>query len=1125
MKKILLPTLGILPKIGKEFVSNLKFTLLAIFVLCLHLSLSAKAYSQKEIKKELNFKRIKFKEALIKIESVSEFKFFYNSDKIPTESWVSLQAPAHTAIGAILTKLLDPLDVTFEELSGNVIALSTRDNLIGNNKLAPITGIVKDEKGETIPGVTIKVKGSTIGTLTNSNGEFKINAPEYSTLVFSYLGFENLEVKVNQEVELNIILKESSNALKEVVVVGYGKQAKALTTSSISTLNGNDIVRSPVGNINNSIAGRVSGVLTFQSSGEPGADASSIRVRGVGTNGSSNDALTIVDGIQRPFSQLNPEEIETITILKDAAAIAPYGLAGANGVVLVTTKRGKAGKVSLNFDTWYGVQQPTRFPDYLNSYDYASTLNIASANAGLPAPYSDEVLQKYKDHSDPDHYPDHDWLREVIDFAAPMTSQHLTFTGGSEKVRFFSSLGNLYQQGSVDAINYSRYNFATNVDVNATNSTIISFDIKGSLEVTKNPGSTTGTQIYTSVTKNAPLLNTPLKFSNGLPGNSLLPSINESGYNRNNTNILFTQLSIKQDLKFIQGLSLKGVAAYDKNYRKNKQWQIPYSFYSLNAADEFIATTAGVASTRLTQGFNENVNITLQAYLDYKRTFGKHDVSALVVAEQRNGDSTSFSASRINYQVPLDEISQGSSNKNDFGNEGTSSKSKQLGFVYRLSYAFNQKYLAEFSGRYDGHYFFAPGKRFAFFPAASFGWRLSEESFIKDNISWINNLKLRTSFGKSGNLAGSPFQYLNSYGLNSSYVFGGSNPTQVSGIFERSEPNINITWETAKKLDIGFEASLFNRTLNIEADWFKERRSDMLVAPTALLPVEYGIGVSQVNGGVMDNQGFDFSVNTNHTFENKLTLNAGVNFSYAKNKLVQIYENGSTFDNVNRRITGRPLGTQYGYQSTGYFQTQEEIDAAPKQNFSALKPGDIRYADLNNDGVINEDDQTVIGNPAFPQIIYGLTFNASFKGFDLGMLWQGAAQSSFQLTNEASNPFFNGAKIFREQLDYWTPENRNAAYPIILPSPSSNSQVVSSFWQRDGKYLRLKNIELGYNLPKLLMQKLSIGGIRIYASGQNLLTFTGEKYLDPEIGASGASKRARYYFQQKVFSFGINANF
>lgn len=1082
------------------------------------------------------------------IEKQSKCKFFYDAGQLDVMTPVTLHVKRESLYN-ILLQLSDRMNLDFKQI-GNYFSVRTlKQRTIEETNLAPsgssslvsseykpitvkqvtdlftniiVHGIVSDENGNPLIGVTVEVKGSGQGTTTDKKGNFTINTTDLNAiLVFSYVGYESKEIEIKGRSNIDVLLTPIIGGMSEVVVVGYGKQKRSRLTSAVSTLEGNAITGNPVANINNSVAGRISGVLTFQSSGEPGSDAANIRVRGIGTIGSNSQALTIVDGVPRNISQLSPNEIESITVLKDAAAIAPYGLAGANGVILVTTKRGKEGKIALAYNGWYGIQRPTRYPHYLNAYGYATAYNVARKNAGLSPRYSDDELQKYKDRSDLDHFPDNDWVKEVIDFNAPMTSHNLTFSGGSEKIRFFSSLGYLYQQGSVNVINYSRFNLASNVDINATKTTLISLDIKASLEVSKNPGSTTGTGIYTQVTKNPPLLSTPLSFTNGLPGFTLLPSIYNSGYNKDYDNTYFSQLSIEQKIPFLRGLSLKGVVAYDKSYLINKQWQTPYVYYKLNSSDEFDEVKAGVTSPRLNEGFNQRINTTLQGYLTYENSFGNHGINILAVAEERMGDRTGFTASRINYQVNLDELDLGSASKKDLDNGGSSSSSKQIGFVYRASYNYSQKYMVEFSGRYDGHYYFAPGRRFAFFPAVSVGWRLSDEPFIKNNVAWLSNLKLRGSYGKSGNLAGGPFQYLSSYGLRAGYIFGGN---QVQGAFERSEPNPYITWETAKKFDIGLDGSILGGRLGFEFDVFKERRSDMLVPPTTTVPIEYGIGLAQVNGGVMENKGFDLSLTSYNSFHNGLKLDVGVTVSYAKNKLINIIEGDDTYNNSNRRRTGRPLDTQFGLKALGLFNSQEEIDGWAKQ-FGKLQPGDIKYEDINHDGLINNEDEVVIGDPAFPQLIFGFTGNLTWKGFNINMLWQGAAKSSFLLTNEAANPFFNGAKIFEEQLDYWTPENKDAKYPVIMPAPTPNNSQVSSWWIRNGHYLRLKNLEVGYSVPARLIQKINLKSIRIFVAGQNILTFSTEKYLDPEIGISGGSKRARYYFQQKVYTVGLNVNF
>lgn len=1000
-----------------------------------------------------------------------------------------------------------------------------------------VSGAVSDSNNVPLSGVSVKVKGGMQGTSTDAEGKFSLSftANKNPLLIVSYVGFETKEIPVANSQTLNIILKQEGGTLGDVVIVGYGKQKKATVTAAISSVDGDALVKAPVANISNSLGGRVSGIISRQSTGEPGEDNDRIQIRGIGTTGSS-DPLVIVNGIPRPYSQLDPNDIETVTVLKDAAAVAPYGLAGANGVILVTTKRGKEGKFSLNYDGFYGFQKPTNMPEFLNAYDYARLLSEANVNIGNAPTYTEEQLQKFKDGSDPDHYPNTDWVHEVLSNDAPITRHSLSFSGGSQKIRIYSNIGYLYQEGVVPVVKFNRYNLTSSIDANVTATTTMSLDIQGMFSKQKNPGGNDGTAIFTNVTEYPPIL--PIRFSDGKAANALLPQIYESGYDNLMNNMFNAKLQIEQKLPFIQGLSLKGAFAYNKYYTFQKAWQLPVRFYSLNGNNEYVTQSAGPVNPTLTETFNEIQNIIVQGYITYDRTFGKHSIGALAVVETQKGLTNTFNASRINYSVPLDELSSGSSNKNDFNNGGASGQSAQTGLVYRVNYTYATKYLVELSGRYDGHYYFAPSERYAFFPAASLGWRLSEENFIKDNITWINNLKIRGSYGKSGNLAGGPFQYLPSYGLRNSYVFGGTSPVQVQGIYENTQANPNITWETANKADIGLDASLFRNKLTFSLDIFKERRSDMLIAPQAALPAEYGISISQVNAGIMENRGLDFSISTDQIFKNGMRLNAAFNFTYAQNKLIQTFESASTYNNSNRRQTGRPYNAQFGLEALGLYQV-DDFDAdgnlkqgLPVPSFGAVKPGDIKYADIAGtpgadgkptapDGKIDINDYNLIGDPLFPQIIYGLNLNFSWKGFDVSALLQGAAKASIYLSNEMAFPFFNGAKIFKQQADFWTPENTNAAYPRLTPTPTTNNTQPSSFWIKSGNYLRLKTAQVGYSLPASVLNNMHIASLRVYVSGQNLFTISKLKFLDPELG----NARARYYFQQRVLSFGLNVGF
>lgn len=1079
---------------------------------------------KKDFLEDFNFSAKQFNR---KVRIVSFFLFMLVSGAIATPGISDI---AKASANMKNENTADRTDATVG--SGGMILQSSNSQQPG--KL--ISGQVIDFSGSTLPGVSVVVKGTTIGTITDTEGKYSIEVPSQNAILqFSFIGYVSQSLAVKSRSVLNIRMDLDVKSLDEVVVIGYGTQKKVVTTSSVATIKGTELVSSPVANISNSLVGRVSGLLSFQGSGEPGADAATLRVRGIGTTGNAN-ALVIIDGIPRSLSDVDPNEVETITVLKDAAAVAPYGLGGANGVILITTKRGKEGEISINYKGFFGVQQPTNLPQMLDSYNYANQLNIANVNVGGTAPYSVDQLQKYKDGSDPDHYPNTDWERRILNFQAPISRHTVSFTGGTKKIRYYSNLGYLNQEGVVSTIGVKQYNVLLNIDADVTNTTTVSLDLNGTQNKSKNPSGASGTGIFTDVTEIPPIL--PLEYANGMPAHAMLPNIYESGYSNSDANTFNMKLQLEQKISFIPGLKLKGVFNYTKGETFDKTWTLPRTFYKLDATDQYIAQPAGPVSPTLSESLNLVQSNIIQGFITYDRSFGKHTISALGVYEGRSGNSDNMTASRVNYELLLDELSYGSSDKNNLNNGGSSGKNAQIGWVYRLNYSYASKYFIESSGRYDGHYYFAPGKRFSFFPSVSVGWRISEEKFFKDKFTWIENLKLRGSYGKSGNLAGSAFQYLTAYLTRASYIFGGTSPAQVTGVYESAQSNPNITWETANKANVGLDLLVKKGILDFTIDLFKERRSNMLLSPGTTVPAEYGIGLSQVNAGIMENRGVDLSIGTKQNLFKDFYLNAVFNFSYAKNKLIQTYETAATYNNPNRRQTGRSLNTQFGLQSLGLYQVDDFTTTGtlatglPVPSYGVVKPGDIRYADLAGppgtdgkitgpDGKIDINDYTVIGNPLFPQMIYALNLNISYKGFDLSSLWQGAGLDNVYLGSELASPFFNGAGMSKAQLDYWTTENTNATYPRLTPTPITNNQQTSSFWVRDGKYLRLKTLELGYTLPSALINKIKMRSLRFFVSGQNLLTFCKLKDIDPEL----ANNRVRYYVQQKVFACGISVGF
>lgn len=1008
-----------------------------------------------------------------------------------------------------------------------------------------VSGKVSDDKGQGLSNVSVIVKRSTSGVTTDASGAFSIQVPSENTiLVFSSTGYQPKEISVGANRDIQVLLLALDTRLDSVVVVAYGTQRKSSLTASISTIKGSDIASQPVANITNSLAGRAAGIIAMQGTGEPGFDGSNIIIRGISTTGSTQP-LVIVDGVPRNYSQIDPNSIASIAVLKDAAAVAPYGMAGANGVILITTKRGRAGSSSLSYNGYVGWQNPTRLTEFVDAHQYATMRNVANANVGAAPVYSEYDLQKFKDGSDPDGHPNHNVLEELISRNTMITSHNLSLSGGSDRVRYYTGIGYLKQEGMWGRASYNQYNLIGNLDVQATKTTKVSLSMNGRVEDRNQAAVNTGFIFYQAFRTPAVA---PLTFSNGLWGSYIgrtaYGNLHHSGWAKTTGYTLLNQFSIEQQLP-IKGLSVKAAVSYDFNpfsptnannpgsgiVSLGKVWTTPIPFYSVDTTktpyEYNLAGNDGPARPAYTQYYNQSQAFTYQGFINYNNKFGKSDLGVLIVLEARNTKASVFGAGRSNYNVSVPELNNGSSSATDISNYGYSTEAKQKSALYRLSYVFDNKYLFEASGRYDGNYYFAPGKRFGFFPAFSAGWRLSEENFMK-GVNWITNLKLRASYGESGALAGSPFQYLSSYTLygNSAIINGSA----VQGLYENSEPNISITWERAKKTNIGLEATLWNGLLTIEADYFQEKRDNMLFAPNVVVPAEYGIGLSQINSGKMSNHGFELTLGSSYALSKDLRVGLTGNITYAKNKLERVFETPSTYNNPNRRRTGRALNTVFGYRALGYFQVSDDKDGdgiieaseyPVNQPFGQIRPGDLKYDDVNGDGIITPDDEVEIGKSAVPQIIYGFSPSISYKGFDLSLLFQGAAGRHFYLTATAAWPFVNGASATTENLDYWTTENTNAKNPRLTPTPTANNTANSSWWIRDGSYLRLKTGEIGYTFSNRIAKKALMQSARVFVSGQNLLTWSPIKNFDPEVSVANGE----YYPQQKVVTVGLNINF
>ena len=1120
--------------------------LTVFFLLVALIQVSASVYSQ-QTKLSISLKNATVREVLRTIEDQSEFFFLYKNENIDVNRIVNVDIK-EKSVESLLDQVFKGTTVSYEVVNRQIVLIDKqKGNLFSEvQQQKSVSGKVTDSSGSPLPGVSVVVKGTTTGTITDANGNYSItNVPANATLQFSFVGMKGQEIAVTDKTSINVTMIEDAVGIDEVVAVGYGTQKRGSVTSSVSSIKGDLLERQPVASLSNSIAGRTSGIIATQSSGEPGSDGSNILIRGISTIGNSQP-LVIVDGVPRNYSQLDPNSIASISILKDAAAVAPYGMAGANGVILVTTKTGTSGAPQLTYNSYYGWQNPTTLTKFVNSYEYATLMNAAKDNEGASHVYSETDLQKFKDHSSPDTHPDHDVLKELITPNAMITNQNLTLSGGTEKFKYYAALGYLSQQGMWGPSKFKRYNIISNLDIQATKNTKVSLSINGRVE-DRNAPAVSSNGIFYQAFRTPPVA--PVTFSNGLPGGwiggSVYGNIFNSGYNKSVGYTLLNQLSVEQQLPFVKGLSAKAVVSYDYNpgdqnnpgggiMSFNRKWATPIPFYTVNTSTNPytypLAGNGGPVKPQLYQDFAMGQAFTYQAYLNYQRTFGNHDIKGLIVLESRNTKFSQFGGSRLNYDVLVPELNNGSSASVDINNYGFSTEGRQKSGLYRLSYAYAGKYMFEAAGRYDGNYYFAPGKRFGFFPAFSAGWRISEEQFMKDNFSWITNFKIRGSYGESGALAGSPFQYLRSYSLYSGASVLAGNPT--TGMVENSEPNINITWERAKKTDIGFEATFWNGLLTAEADYFMEKRNNMLASPNIVVPIEYGVGISQENAASMSNKGFEFALGSSHKFSDDLVVSLNVNATFTKNKFEQIFENTVTYNNPNRRVTGRSLGTQFGWNAIGFFKPEDfnqdgSLKAGiPVQSWGRVYAGDIKYEDTwgpngKPDGKIDENDIVPIGKSFVPEIIYGFTPSISYKGFDLNILFQGAANRDYYITGAGAWPFYSSSSATRDNLDYWTPTNQGAKNPRITSSPAPNNMISSSFWVRNGAYLRLKTGQLGYTLPAAVVERIKVKSLRVYVSGQNLITWSPIKNFDPEVSDS----QGMYYPQQKVVSVGLNVTF
>ncbi len=995
-----------------------------------------------------------------------------------------------------------------------------------------ITGQVLDEEKLPLPGATIMVKGKMIGTISDMDGNYTLNVADArdGILVFSCVGFSPKEVAIEGRSNINVTMEAKAESLNEVVVVGYGSQKKISVTGALTTVKGDALAKSPSANLAQTIVGRTSGVLAQQNSGQPGNDAVSIRIRGFSTFNSNSEPLVLVDGIERPFNSINAEEVDNITVLKDASTTAVYGIRGANGVILVTTKRGITGKPQISFSSNFALQTPTRLPKFANAYDYAFLYNEALLNDN-PNLTPDQLLFKeadfikYKDGSDPIFHPDIDWFDFMMKKTAPQSKSTLTINGGGKLAKYFISLGYMDQGGLWKEFNeqfgysnnttYKRYNFRSSIDFNITKSTVFGLSLGGYSD-----------KYHTATNPFGGIQNTPSGITPGLVGdkiivNSTITGRNplvpiSEGYDERFVNQFNLTADLNQKLDMIlEGLSFRSKIGYDSDYRTLIGKNVTRTTYA-----PILTTIDGVESVVYrpledqaisgvsTQSFDSrSKRIYFEAALQYNHAFKKHNVGGLILYNQNK----QFWPSSSSYSVEYPEVPIG-----------------YLGIVGRMTYNYDYRYLLEVSVGRNGSENFPAGKRYGTFPAISAGWNVTREPFVKNLLgeeSALSLLKLRVSYGETGNdklIDGSNvyqrFMYFPSeYTFINNRVPLGEEFKQYPGVVEGQLGNPDITWEKSIKQNYALEMAFFKDKLNLKFDYFIDYRNNILYQKPTIAHVAAAIQ-DVYNLAKVRNKGYEIELGWNNKIGD-INYYINGNFTFARNRLI---ENGTPESPQNQ--LGNSLNQTYGLTSLGFFNTQEEADAWPLQYASRSTPGDVRYEDTNKDGKVDQNDFVPIGYPTFPEINYGTTFGFSYKGLDFSVLFQGAGNVSRVLGGFMQRPANQyGATLAVVMQERWTVENAaNAIRPKLTATYGNASNYTNStLWMRDGSYLRLKNVEIGYKFENSFLKDAGISFVRLYFSGQNLLTWDKLKLVDPEQQASNSFA----YPQLQIFNAGFNIQF
>ena len=1087
-------------------------------------------------------KKVSLQEALKEINHIFGTNFVYDQDLLKGKTTAyDMQSIKNRPLEEVLKGVLYPNGLVFLYVKRNYYTIVPKERMRdqwnpamtgadsmalqmnpnstppGSTATRPLSGQVTDKDGNPVKQVTVAVKGAMTMAMTDQDGRFQMRVPDGKevSLDFSSVGYAPQEVSIKGSATINVIMVQSSANLQEVVVVGYGAEKKEDLTGAISTVKTEELNENHSSTaVSDMLAGRLPGLYVQKSDGTVGT-GSNLKIRGLSTFNNSNP-LIVVDGIPgRSIDDLNPTDIEAISVLKDASAIAVYGARAANGVLLITTRKGKSGKPVISFSSTVIDQTPTFMYKKVGSYDYASLQNEAYTNEGSYNPsfgmgFTPAQLDLYKNGTDPNHYPNTDWIKTMTESHIVQSSYNLSASGGGENMKYFLSAGYVTNGGYVPVEYYKRWNLRSSVEANITPNLKVNLNLGGVFSTTNGEG-VYGMNYVVGQAFSTPPIRVN-QFTNGFyayvpeqRGNSYIQSRGLTGFNTTYNNTLNSTLNLQWDLPWIKGLSVVGTGAYDKGYTFGKDFAKPYDQYAIDSFGNYTQIPAYPTAPYLTENFSQSTSLTLEGSLRYTRAFGANHISALLLYTQTKLTSDLLSASRQNFvSGTLPQLSLGDPSQSS--NSGSGTLSTRQGLVGRFSYDYDSRYLLEFNFRDDGSDIFPRGHRFGFFPAISGGWIISREPFFK--VKDLDFLKLRGSWGVLGNDQVAPYQFLTTYSLVGSqyggggYTFGGANPTFYQALQPGVLANPNFTWERAIMTDIGIEAHFKGDLITLEADYFHKRTKDILAVLSLQVPSVIGASLPNFNDATVDNSGFEIALGHRYHI-GKVAYYINGNLSFNHNKIVYYPESLST--PAWQKITGTSVGGFYnspytyypsgpylGYHSQGLYQTKQEVTSGPTPLYPTAAPGDIKYVDQNKDGAITANDMVVIGNKFFPAIQYGVRFGASFKGLECNVLLQGTAK--VRGYNRAAQ--YNLIPGEAWMLGRWTPQHTNAAFPRLW-NDYQNNAMTSEYWVVNNAFMRLKNLELAYSFSRKLLNR-TLKGIRLSLSGNNLLTFSKFKWYDPE---------------------------